>query len=232
MGGIGELIRTLLAGEKAVLACELERRQFEDGETIFNRGDPAEDIYLIESGHVRIFTFDEEGRQLTLNTLGPGEVFGELAVLDNQPRSASAAAVGTTVLLRLCSDHLLTLVRASPELAESLFNLLVQRTRHMTDYIERLGHWARLVAEGKYEEAMESIETEGETPDRALSAVADAVRSMVEAVREREERLRQEVAQLRIEIDEAKRRKSVEEITDTEYFRDLARRARELRKRM
>ncbi|HEY75224.1 MAG TPA: cyclic nucleotide-binding domain-containing protein [Thermoflexia bacterium] len=226
------MICGLLADEEALHNLPFDRQEFEDGETIFERGDPGEDLYVVESGQVRIFTVDEGGRELTLNTLGPGEVFGELALLDSRPRSASAAAVGPTVLRRIDRSHLLSLIQSSPELAASLYDLLAQRTRHMTDYIERLGHWARLVAEGRYDEAMRSLQAEGQVSDRALAAVADAVRTMVQAVREREERLRREVAQLRIEIDEVKRRKSVAEITDTEYFRDLARRARELRKRM
>ena len=232
MKDFATLIRALLIDKEAVLHRALERQQFRDGETIFERGEPGNDLYIVESGQVRIFTADDEGRELTLNTLGPGEVFGELALLDSRPRSASAAAVGPTVLLRLSRRHLLSLMQSSPELAEGLYDLLAQRTRHMTDYIERLGHWARLVAEGRYEEAMRNIQIEGETHDRALAAVADAVRSMVKAVQEREERLKREVAQLRIEIDEAKRKKSVAEITETEYFQDLARRARELRKRI
>ncbi len=232
MKDFATLIRRVLTSQEAVRHVPFEREEFEDGETIFERGDPGTDLYIVEKGRVRIFTVDEEGRELTLNTLGPGEVFGELALLDERTRSASAAAIGPTVLRRLNRSHLLSLIHASPELGASLYDLLVQRTRYMTDYIERLGHWARLVAEGRYDEAMRSLEAEGQTSDRALAAVADAVRTMVRAVQEREERLRREVAQLRIEIDEVKRRKSVAEITDTEYFRDLARRARELRKRL
>ncbi|HHS97155.1 MAG TPA: cyclic nucleotide-binding domain-containing protein [Chloroflexi bacterium] len=232
MKDFAALIRNLLSDEAILRDLPAVRERFEDGETIFERGDPGEDLYIVEAGQVRIFTVDEEGRELTLNTLAPGEVFGELALLDSRPRSASAVAVGPTVLRRIDRGHLLSLIRSSPELAASLYDLLAQRTRHMTDYIERLGHWARLVAEGRYDEAMQGLQAEGEISDRALAAVADAVRTMVQAVREREEQLRREVAQLRIEIDEVKRRKSVAEITDTEYFRDLARRARELRKRM
>ena len=78
---------------------------------------------------------------------------------------------------------------------------------------------------------MQSICDEESASDRALAAVADAVRYMVQAVQEREERLRQEVAQLRIQIDESKREEQVSEITETDYFQDLTQHAENLRKR-
>jgi hypothetical protein len=123
-------------------------------------------------------------------------------------------------------------VQASPELTSRVIRLLSQRTRHMTDYIERLGHWARLVAEGNYDQAMENIQREGDSADRALIAVADAVKSMVQAVQQREEQLRQEVTMLRIQIDDTKRKKQVAEITETDYFQKLARQAQNLRKQL
>jgi hypothetical protein len=101
----------------------------------------------------------------------------------------------------------------------------------MTEYIELMGRWARLVAEGRYDEAMKNIQERAEAPDRAVAAVADAVEDMVKAVREREERLQKEVAQLRIRIDQAKREEQVAEITETDYFQELAQQAQRLRKR-
>jgi CRP-like cAMP-binding protein len=138
-------------------------------------------------------------------------------------------AIGPTTLRRLRREDFLARVHTSSELTDTVIDLLSVRTRHMTDYIERLGHWARLVAEGNYNQAMESIEAEEGAGDKALVAVADAVQNMVRAVREREERLRQEVAQLQIEIDEAKRKRQVDEIVETDYFQKLAQQARDLR---
>ena len=210
----------------------MEAVHLEDGEVLFHRGEPGDAFYLIESGRVRIFTLDEAGKELTLNTMEAGEAFGELALVDDQPRSASVAAVGPAMLRRLRRDDFLERVYASPALSRIVIQLLSQRTRHMTDYIEWLGHWARLVAEGHYNDAMKSIrDSASDASDRALAAVADAVESMVKAVREREERLRKEVAQLRIEIDHAKRERQVEEITETDYFKTLKQQARRLRGR-
>jgi CRP-like cAMP-binding protein len=205
--------------------------QLADGEILFNRDEPGDAFYVIESGNIRIFTHDEEGRELTLNTLGAEEAFGELALVDNSPRSASASAVGPTTLRKLDRDSFLAGVHTSPMLSEIITRLLSQRARHMTDYIELLGQWARLVAEGKYNQAMENIQGASKTSDRALVAVADAVESMVRAVREREEQLKKEVAQLRIQIDDEKRKKQVEEITETDYFQQLSKQAKSLRQR-
>jgi len=202
--------------------------QLSDGEALFQRDDPGDAFYIIDEGQVRIFTLDEEGRELTLNTLEAGEAFGELALVDDWPRSASASAVGPATLRRLNRDDFLERVHTSRQLSDILTRLLSQRARHMTDYIERLGHWARLIAEGKYDQAMKGIR-EADRADRAFAAVADAVETMVKAVREREERLKKEVVQLRIQIDEEKRKKQVDEITETDYFQQLTQRAKNLR---
>ena len=224
--------RAILSGEGESLQSTMDRVELADGEVLFRRGDPGDAFYVIESGKIRIFTVDEGGQEFTLNILGEGEAIGELALVDDQPRSASASAVGPTVLSRLCREDFLTGVQTSPELTGRVIRLLSQRTRHMTDYVERLGHWARLVAEGNYNQAMESIQREGSSTDRALTAVADAVKSMVRAVQQREEQLRQEVTRLRIQIDESRRKKQVAEITETDYFQELARQARSLRKQL
>ncbi|RLC92552.1 MAG: hypothetical protein DRI77_12880 [Chloroflexi bacterium] len=218
----------LLSDEGSHIQDAMETVQLADGEVLFRRGDIGDAFYVIDTGQIRIFTLDEEGRELTLNILGAGEAFGELALVDKSPRSASASAVGPTTPRRLRQQYFLAGVHTSPQLSEIVTRLLSQRTRHMTDYIEWLGQWARLVAEGKYDQAMKGIQ-DADTSDRALTAVADAVETMVKAVREREERLKKEVAQLRIQIDEKKRKKQVEEITETDYFQQLTRRARDLR---
>ncbi len=226
------LSRAILSGEGASLRNALDRVELADGEILFRRGDPGDAFYIIESGKIRIFATDEGGQEITLNTLEEGEAIGELALMDDQPRSASASALGPTVLSRLGREDFLAGVQTSPELADRVIYLLSQRTRHMTDYIERLGHWARLVAEGRYNQAMESIQREGSSADRAITAVADAVKGMVQAVQQREEQLQQEVTRLRIQIDETKRKKQVAEITETDYFQKLARQAQSLRKQI
>ncbi len=228
MSDSSTLTDALLSDEAAQLRDTMEIVRLGAGEALFQRDDPGDAFYIIDEGQIRIFTLDEEGRELTLNILQAGEAFGELALVDDRPRSASASAVGPTTLRRLDRDGFLNRVHTSPQLSETVIRLLSQRARHMTDYIERLGHWARLVAEGKYDQAMKGIR-DTDKSDRALSAVADAVETMVKAIQEREEQLKKEVVQLRIQIDEGKRKRQVDEITETDYFQQLTKRAKDLR---
>jgi CRP-like cAMP-binding protein len=227
----GAFVNALLADEGDSLRGAMQTAHLSDGQILFRRGEPGDAFYIIDSGQIRIFTLDEEGSELTLNTLGAGEAFGELSLVDEQPRSASAAALGSATLRCLRREDFLARLHTSPLLTDIVVRLLSQRMRHMTDYIERLGQWARLIAEGQYDQAMEGIRAEGSSDDRALAAVADAVGFMVKAVQEREERLREEVAQLRIQIDESKREEQVSEITETDYFQELTQHADGLRKR-
>jgi CRP-like cAMP-binding protein len=229
MAGSKTLAQILLSEAEESLHEVMETVHLEAGQILFNRDDPGDAFYIIDSGHIRIFTFDEAGEELTLNTLGPGETLGELALVDDQLRSASASAVGPCTLRRLRRKDFLRLLEQSPALSTAVIRLLSHRARYMTDYIEQLGHWARLIAAGQYNQAMAHIHATEATSNRALSAVADAVSQMVRAVKEREEKLRAELAKLRIEIDEEKRKKQVAEITETDYFQDLAREARRLR---
>lgn len=223
------LIQDLFSEETASLQGVIKTMHLSDGELLFSRGDSGDAFYIIETGHIRIFTLAEEGQELTLNTLGPGEVFGEMALVDDQPRSASAVAVGSTTLRRLHREDFLAGIRSSPALALVIIQLLNERARYLIDYIERLGHWTKLVAEGQYDQVMECVQANADVEDRVLVSVADAMRRMVQAVQEREERLREEVAQLRVQVDETKRKRQVAEITETAYFQELAQHARRLR---
>lgn len=220
-----EQLRKILLEDEDLQQNLMEMVHLSDGEILFNRGDPGDAFYLIETGQIRIFTFDREGKEITLNRLSAGETLGELALLDSQPRSASASAVGSSTLLRLKAQDFLDRMYESPILTRCVIWLLSQRARHMTEYIEQLGHWARLIIDGQYEQVLKRIEEVDTQGDRAVAAVAHSLRQMVRAVQEREERLLEEVSQLRIEIDQEKRKRQVEEITKTDVFKKLAKRA-------
>jgi len=91
----------------ASLARISEPVALDGGETLFHQGDPGEAIYAVESGMLEVSVLSAEGRKLTLNTLGPGDVFGEIALFDGGPRTATVHARASTRLARVRRTRLL-----------------------------------------------------------------------------------------------------------------------------
>jgi CRP-like cAMP-binding protein len=93
--------------------------EFEDGETIFEKEDPGELFYLVHRGEVEIFMPGMFGATV-IRRIGPGEFFGELALILRQPRSAGARCVGETVCFALDRADLETLMERSPDIAATI----------------------------------------------------------------------------------------------------------------
>lgn len=122
----------------AGLAQQLRRRTFRRGTMIFHKDQAGDALYIIESGRIRIFLPAEGGDELTVEVAGPGEVFGELALLDGRPRSASAETLEATAVYTISREEFRQSVAATPQLAVGLIELLSQRLRHATEYAESL----------------------------------------------------------------------------------------------
>ncbi len=105
-------------------------------ETLFSKGDPGDALYAMRRGQIRISTGSEAGRRLTLNVLGPGDVFGEIALLDGRPRTADAVAAEPTELFMVLRRDFLTLLERQPAVGIGLIELLCQRLRWMSDRME------------------------------------------------------------------------------------------------
>jgi len=97
------------------------------GERLFKEGDPGYEIYIIKKGKIRIYK-ELEGEEKTLAILKEGEIFGEMAVLDGKPRSASAQAVEHTVLEVLNKQSILNVINSHP-LLKFLIDTLIERLR-------------------------------------------------------------------------------------------------------
>lgn len=96
------------------------RRSYGRGESIFHQGDPGEALFVIEDGIVKIDLLSEEGDEMVLATLGTADTFGELALIDGGPRSASARSMEPTTVFALPRESFLRAVRENPPLLESL----------------------------------------------------------------------------------------------------------------
>lgn len=124
--------------ELEALAASLKERVFARGVVIFHKGSPGNSLYLVESGKVRIFVLSDSGQEITLNTHGPRECFGELALLDGLPRSASAVSLERTTCCVLERGDFLNILEAHPGMVRSILALLSGRVRHATTYAESL----------------------------------------------------------------------------------------------
>ena len=120
-----EALRYLAAGSR--------QRAFQAGEIICYQGDPGSTCHIIVQGRVRIFVVGEDGQELSVRFLGRGDIFGEMALFDDLPRSANVQALENTRTLELHRDVLLGCLRQSPALALSLLRALSERLRHATE---------------------------------------------------------------------------------------------------
>jgi CRP-like cAMP-binding protein/RsiW-degrading membrane proteinase PrsW (M82 family) len=210
----------------------LKRHTIGQGEVIFHKGDPGDAMYVIESGRVQISLQDEAGREVVLRHYGPGQVFGEMSMLDWLPRSATATAVEPMTVMILPRNVFMNYLKEHPDIAIGMMRDLSGRLRYTSDYLEKVIDWSQKLARGEYGETLKdegltvTADTEG-----TISELVSAFFHMVRQVQEREARLRRRVEELEIVIDEAKKAKQVEEITESDYFQRLREQAEKIRKR-
>jgi CRP-like cAMP-binding protein len=117
----------------------LRARRYRRNETIFHQGDPGDSLYVIQAGAVKIVLPDPEGEEgAIIATLGSGDFFGELALLDGEEHSATAVALEPTEALVLRRDAFERLVDEDPNLRRALFAGLVGELRRLTYHVGEL----------------------------------------------------------------------------------------------
>ena len=109
-----DLLRGLTPQELELLLPELRPRQFKAGQTILHRGEPGDCLYVIESGLVCVLLPQRGGADTVLAQLGPGQIFGEMAILMGQPRSAEVRALADTVTSSLSVAAFFKVASRSP----------------------------------------------------------------------------------------------------------------------
>lgn len=111
---------------------------FKRGAMIAAKGDPGSSLFAVVSGTVKISTSSPEGRNAILNLIGPGEIFGEIAVLDGAPRSADATANSSCELFIIDRRDFLPFISSHPTLAMKLIELLCGRLRQTSEQVEQI----------------------------------------------------------------------------------------------
>jgi len=220
------------------LAGHLKAHNLQKGQALFDKGDVGEELFIIKSGWVKIFVHDSRGDEFLLNQCGPGEAIGEMALIDQAPRSASVQAITDVYLLVLDRSDFFSALSSYPEALIDMMRSTVGRLRLATTMIEQLGEWSRGLAEGNYEAVLDQIKeeqsqiVEGRSMEDRVVRFLSTFFSSIEAIKEREEKLRSEVLRLKIQIDETKREEEFSAITSTDFFNELTENLQKMREEL
>jgi len=145
------LFRQLDPDELQALQAITQERQVPAGGEIFREGDPGDGVFGIKNGLVEISSLVGAGARRVFSQLGPGEIFGEMAVIDRRPRSATATALAATEVFFLPCDEMLSFIKQSPVLAFSLLQHISQRLREFNQvYLREVIQAERLAVVGNF----------------------------------------------------------------------------------
>lgn len=150
-------------------------------------GDRSDSLYLILSGKVKVFLSDDEGKEVTLNIQSEGEYFGELAILDEAPRSASVMTTEETKLAILSKSAFDRCMEEHPAMALTIMRGLARRLRELTENVRSLalmdvyGRVARLLLELAEESDNKKVITQRLT-QRDIASMVGASREMVSRI--------------------------------------------------
>jgi CRP-like cAMP-binding protein len=213
------------------LAQNTTTRKLVAGEVLMRKGDEADSLFIINEGWVKIVTVDKKGDELIINKCGPGEIIGEMALLDSGTRSASVVALENSEALELKREAFQEVIDSHPEVSLSIIRSYSNRLRFSTTYIERAIDWSQKIAEGDYSfiENTQPVSKNTESDDDKATQLLSAFFTMVRKVKEREDVLKQQLEQLSFEIDQVRRKQEFEEITSTEFYAKLKEQAKTLR---
>jgi CRP-like cAMP-binding protein len=118
------------------LARVVRITQLRPKETLFSRGNDGDELFIVVEGIIRIGALSEEGRDVTLNLVKAGQIFGEIAALDGSERTADATAVDRVVLLGLPRTHLLEFIARDPEAGMRLIATMCDRLRWVSGLLD------------------------------------------------------------------------------------------------
>ena len=136
--GAGERTQTLKAvpfftqlndRELEVVRSVASERTYPKNAVVLTEGEMGDSLYMIQSGKVKVFIGDEEGREIILKILGPGAFFGEMSMIDKQPRSASVTTIEPATFLVLSNAAFERCVEQAPRIANMVMQILAQRVR-------------------------------------------------------------------------------------------------------
>jgi CRP/FNR family transcriptional regulator, cyclic AMP receptor protein len=157
-------------------------RNLSHGAAIFRNGDDGASLFVVSAGIVRISRTTGAGRGVVFNLVGPGDIFGEVALLDGSPRTADATAVTDCDLIEIDGRAFLTLMRTQPQIAPELLQVLCRSLRRTTEQFEDI---VSLDVEVRLAKALLSLAERGALSDgHGIACTQNDLSLMVGASRE------------------------------------------------
>lgn len=124
--------------ELELLEHHMVTRSFQKNTIIINEGDEANTFFIIITGAIKVFLSNEEGKEIIINAQGPGDHFGELALLDGAPRSASVITTEKSTIGVISKEDFHSLLSRNTDLALNLIRELTRRVRFLSDNVRTL----------------------------------------------------------------------------------------------
>src|SRR3972149_10251268 len=135
-----------------------EKRQWRKGSQIISEGDEGDAIYLVLSGKVKVVLYGEEGREIVLSIMKKGDIFGEMALFDGEPRSANVEAIEDAECFVIRGDNLLKYIKNHPAVA---LNFLSHLSRRLREADRKIGGLALLDVCGRIAHTLLGIANTG-----------------------------------------------------------------------
>jgi len=181
------LFSTLGEAELEEIAGLLIDRKFPKDAIVFEEGSLGDYMYVIRDGQVKVTKMSEDGREKILEMLGPGAFFGEMALMDREPRSASVKTVRPCVLLALSRQDFLGLLRLNPEISMGIIRELARRLRETDEQVrgllfERVEGRTRRILQRMATEPVEGDPGHKSTPTITHQQLADLVGTSRETI--------------------------------------------------
>ena len=156
-------------------------KSFQRGEIIFLEGEPAETLFFLVSGIVKIFKTSAQGKEQILNIARPREVLNDISIFDNGPNPVSAQASSTVMLYGIKKDRLEAILRQYPRIAMNIIRVLTERTRQLISLVEDLSfkHVIGRVSKILLEHAGDGASTGQKLTQQEMAAMAGTAREVV-----------------------------------------------------
>jgi CRP-like cAMP-binding protein len=185
-------------------------------------------MFLILEGWVKIVIPDSNNDEIIVNQLGPGELVGEMSLIDHKPRSASVIALTNLSALEFSRENFMKILKQHPEIGIHMISAMSNRMRFTLKYLENAVTWSKKIADGDFsfldqiDKSDEGIEISNSRSDEERSnSFLFTFLNMAKTLQNREKELQDQLLKLTIQINQAKRDKELLNITNTDFFEKL-----------